>query len=69
MTVGDVQIEKHDKGVGWYRVTITSLTDFAGQTKIELLMREEFLRKLRNEADRALNNKPNPKTLDALKDK
>ena len=69
MTVGDVKIERHDKGVGWYRVTITSLQDFIGTTTIELLIREEFLRKLRNEADRALNNKPNPKTLDALKDK
>lgn len=69
MTVGDVRIERHDKGVGWYRVTITSLGDFIGQTKVEFLIREEFLRKLRNEADRALNNKPNPKTLDVLKDK
>jgi len=69
MTVGDVKIERHDKGVGWYIVTITSLQDFIGQTTIQLLIREEFLRKLRNEADRALNNKPNPKTLDVLKDK
>lgn len=69
MTVGNVQIDKHDKGVGWYLLTITSLPDFVGQTKTEMLIREEFLRQLRNEADRALADKPRPNTLDALKDK
>jgi hypothetical protein len=69
MTVGNVQIEKHDKGVGWYKITITSLEDFVGQTTTEMLIREESLRKLRNEADRALADKPRPNPLDALKDK
>ena len=69
MTVGNVQIEKHDKGVGWYKITITSLEDFVGQTTTEMLIREESLRKLRNEEDRALADKPRPNPLDALKDK
>jgi hypothetical protein len=61
VTVGDVKVEKHHEGVGWYRLTITSLEDFVGQTKVEFLIREEFLRKIRNEADRAISNKTNPR--------
>jgi hypothetical protein len=61
MTVGEVRIEPHEKGVGWYRMTITSLENFVGQTKVEFLIREEFLRKIRNEADRAISEKTNPR--------
>lgn len=58
MTVAKVTIEKHDKGVGWYRMTICSLQNFIGTTKIELLIRAETLRSIREGADRALSNKP-----------
>lgn len=55
MTVGKVIVKRHEKGSGWYRMTIISLTDFIGETKIELLLREEALRSIREGADRALN--------------
>lgn len=58
MTVAKVKIERHDKGVGWYRMTICSLQNFIGTTKIELLIRAETLRAIRNGADRALNGEP-----------
>jgi hypothetical protein len=68
MTVGKVTIKKHDKGVGWYRMTITSLKNFIGETTVDLLVREETLRKIRNEADRALTDKNTPNPLDALRE-
>lgn len=67
MTVAKIAIEKHDKGVGWYRLTITSLPDFIGETKIEMLLREEHLRMFRNRIDRALSKKPTPEPPDFLK--
>lgn len=58
MTVSKVIITKHDKGAGWYRMIIISLRDFIGETKIELLLREEALRSIRNGADLALSGQP-----------
>lgn len=58
MTVSKVTIEKHEKGIGWFKITLVSMTNFVGETKIELLMRAETLRSIREGADRALKNKP-----------
>ena len=58
MTVSKVTVVRHEKNPGWYRVTIYSLQNFLGETKIELLVREETLRSIREGADRALSNKP-----------
>lgn len=58
MTVAKVTVHKHEKGVGWFRMTITSVPDGIGTTKMELLLREESLRAIRNGADRALNGQP-----------
>jgi hypothetical protein len=69
MNVSSVKIEKADKGTGWFRMTITSLQGHAGETKIEMLLREETLRQFRNEADRAISNKPRPNTLEVLQEK
>lgn len=55
MTVSNVTIEKHDKGVGWYKLTIVSLKNFIGETKVEMLLREETLRQLRYHVDQALS--------------
>lgn len=67
MTVAKVTIKKHDKGVGWYLMTITSMKDFIGTTKIELLIRAETLRAIREGADRALSNRPDPNTENLFK--
>jgi hypothetical protein len=69
MTGYRVSIEKHDKGVGWYRVTVTSLTNFIGVTNFELLVRQEFLRQFRNQIDQALSGNPKPNPIDFLKEK
>lgn len=58
MTVAKVTVQKHTKGVGWYLMTICSMRNFIGTTKIELLLREETLRAIREGVDRALSNKP-----------
>lgn len=58
MTVAKVTVKRHEKGVGWYRMTISSLRDFIGCTTIDLLIREETLRAIREGADRALNGQP-----------
>lgn len=67
MTVAKISIEKHEKGVGWYRVTITALPNFIGETKIEMLLREETLRQFRQRIDRALSKKQNHETPEFLK--
>ena len=58
MTVAKVTITRHERGVGWYRMTLSSLPDSVGTTKMELLLREESLRAIREGADRALNGHP-----------
>lgn len=58
MTVAKVTVERHPTRSGWFLMTITSMKDFVGETKIELLIRAETLRKIREGADRALSNKP-----------
>ena len=60
MTVNTILIDKIEERKGWYRVTITSLKDSVGETKIELLVRAATLRQFRNEADRALSNQTRP---------
>lgn len=58
MTVAKVKITRHERGVGWFRMTLSSLPDSIGTTKMELLLREETLRAIREGADRALNGQP-----------
>jgi hypothetical protein len=67
MTGYRVSIEKHDKGRGWYRVTITSLQNFIGETRFELLVRYEFLRQFRSQIDQALSGNPKPNPIEFLK--
>lgn len=66
MTAAEIEIEKHETGAGWFKVTIRSLKNFVGQTKIEMLLREETLREFRGEIDRALSENPKPKSIQAL---
>jgi hypothetical protein len=58
MTVLKVSVEKHETRAGWFKMTIISTFDILGQTKIELLLRHESLRAIREGADRALSNRP-----------
>ncbi len=58
MTVGKVTVTRDENRTGWFRVAFCSLPNFIGVTSMELLIREEHLRKFREAADRALSNQP-----------
>lgn len=54
MTVSSLTIEPIKDLKNWYRLTFTSRKDGIGETKTELLISEEILRKIRKEADKLL---------------
>lgn len=58
MTVSKVTVVRHEQRRGWFLLTIVSLSNELGETKMELLIREESLRAIREGADRALSNRP-----------
>jgi hypothetical protein len=58
MTVLKVSVVRHETRIGWFLMTMTSVGDDIGQTTMQMLLREEHLRAIREGADRALSGKP-----------